>query len=160
MTSEHHKTRNGKQNCWLLPVDLQVCFLELRRTGWPSWDSWQLHLQECSIVNVIPATMQPSPSTVRGRTGHQGTSSNSRIATSFMGYHRTRAAYPTIPVVDGEISRMCVCLLQSIAANALEYSEVPLFAVMLELTRNWKSYKEKSTFLWYLFYEILGFYSD
>jgi len=41
-------------------------------------------------------------------------------------YHRTRAAYQTMPDADGEYCRMCDSLLQSIAANALEYSEVPL----------------------------------
>ncbi|KDR13523.1 hypothetical protein L798_11436 [Zootermopsis nevadensis] len=29
-----------------------------RRTGWPSWDSWQLHLRECNvIISIIPATI-------------------------------------------------------------------------------------------------------
>jgi hypothetical protein len=61
----------------------------------------------------------------------KGPTSNSRIATSFMGYHRTMAAYLTIPVADGELSRMHVCPLLSIAANALEYLEVPLFTIKI-----------------------------
>lgn len=43
------------------------------------------------------------------------------------------AAYQIIPVVDGESCRMHVCLLWSIAANALEYSEVPLIFILVYL---------------------------
>ena len=49
-----------------------------------------------------------------------------RKAKSFPLYHRTRAAYQTMPDADGEYCSMRDSLPQSIAANALEYSEVPL----------------------------------
>jgi len=54
-----------------------------------------------------------------------------RKATSFLLYHRTNAAYQTMPDVDGVYCRMCDSLPQSIAASALEYSEVPLCVCFL-----------------------------
>lgn len=58
---------------------------------------------------------------------HMQVSPEGRTATIFILYHRTRAAKLTMPDADGEYSRMCDSLPQSIAANALEYSKVPLF---------------------------------
>lgn len=58
---------------------------------------------------------------------HMQVSPKGRKATIFIFYHRTRAAKLTMPDADGEYSRMCDSLPQSIAANALEYSKVPLF---------------------------------
>lgn len=58
---------------------------------------------------------------------HMRVSPKGRKATIFIWYHRTRAAKLTMPDADGEYGRMCDSLPQSIAANALEYSKVPLF---------------------------------
>lgn len=84
-------------------------------------------LQESSIVAIITIS---SGSVACCNARHQGTSSNSKIATSFLWYHRTMAAYQIIPAADGESCRIHVCLLRSIAASALEYSEVPLISTL------------------------------
>ena len=68
----------------------------------------------------------PTDSLDTGPDSHAQLSLKGRKATSFLLYHRTRAAYQAMPDADGEYCRMGDSLPQSIAANALEYSKVPL----------------------------------
>jgi len=63
---------------------------------------------------------------VTGTNLHLQLSLKGRKATHFPLHHRTRAAYQTMPNVVGEYCRMCYRVPQIIAANDLEYSEVPV----------------------------------
>ena len=63
---------------------------------------------------------------VTGTNLHLQLSLKGRKATHFPLHQRNRAVYQTMPDVDREYCRMCDSLPQSIAANALEYSEVPV----------------------------------
>ena len=49
-----------------------------------------------------------------------------------------------MPDADGQYCRMCDSLLQSIAANALEYSEVPLCPPSLSIAANAQDTQELS----------------
>jgi hypothetical protein len=83
---------------------------------------------DCSVPpkreEIIP------PASLHCNTVYQRCSSNSKIATNFMEYHRTMVVYSTIPGTDRENCRIHVCSFLSTAANALKYPEVPLFVIM------------------------------
>jgi hypothetical protein len=42
------------------------------RSGQPLWDSQQLFLQKCNIMNIFLPTVQPSPSATHFKARHQG----------------------------------------------------------------------------------------
>ncbi|XP_023718867.1 uncharacterized protein LOC111870639 [Cryptotermes secundus] len=58
-------------------------------------------LEEFNVFTILPTVLQPQPDPSASQETLR-TSSNSRIATRFLGYYRTVAAYPTVPVADGD----------------------------------------------------------
>jgi hypothetical protein len=97
---EHHKTRseNGTNDC---------CQLFCRRFSTKNRQTlaghWNYTEEPQAWAESWNNTQHPQISAEnRNNTEHTLTSSNGRKATTFVWYHRTMAAYPTMPHVDGE----------------------------------------------------------